>query len=184
MGNRRAVTDTQVKYKDINFDPTIVTNPSGAPDLVTWKGSGNFIVVAFDGGGSTEQVQGVRELQHDYKEGTDLSLHVHWAPSTTGVGNVKWQIEYEIIRRDEASPVVSGTLSIVDSADGIAWQETIASVGNIDGTNLKIGDQIALRLFRNPSDIEDTYSNDAVIAFTYGIHYQVDDFGSQKIATK
>lgn len=181
----RLRTPDKLRYKDINFDPTIVTNPSSAPDIITWKGSSNFVVVAFDGGALTEQVQGVRELQHDYCEGTDLYPHIHWAPSTTGAGNVKWQCEYEVTRGGQVAPIVSGTLNVVTSANGTAWEPKIDSIGEkIDGTNLKIGDQIVLRLFRDPTDAQDTYGDDAVIAFTYGIHYAVDDRGSVTKTTK
>ena len=177
---RRAIVSSELRYKDINFDPTIITNPSGAPDVITWRGSGNYVAVAFDGGSSVEQVQGIKELQHDYKEGSDLKIHIHWAPSTVGAGNVRWQCEYEVIRTGQVAAITSGTVNVVTSADGTAWEQKAVNIGTITGTDLKIGDQIALRLFRDPNDGSDTYADDAVIAFTYGIHYQVDDLGSQQ----
>ena len=46
----------------------------------------------------------------------------------------------------------------------------------IDGTGITIGDQVAFRLYRDPT--QDTYQDDAVV-LTFGLHYQKNSLGSR-----
>jgi hypothetical protein len=46
---------------------------------------------------------------------------------------------------------------------------------------IKIGDQIAFRFFRDPT--QDDYAGDAVVT-TIGFHIQVDALGSRNISSK
>ena len=53
----------------------------------------------------------------------------------------------------------------------------------VSGANIKIGDQVAFRLYRNPTDAQDTYPDDACV-ITFGIHSQIDTLGSRNITPK
>jgi hypothetical protein len=129
-----------------------------------------------------EQVCGCREIQHDYKEGTNLTPHLHWYPTTNDAGNVVWQLEYVVVR---GGTVVgsSTTISVTQAAGGVAWTQKRADFTEIDGSSFKIGDQIHFRLFRDYTHLSDTYGEDAAAA-TFGFHYQVDSLGSRQITTK
>lgn len=72
-------------------------------------------------GGTTEQLFGTEEIPHSYKEGTDLNFHVHWMPTTTGLGNVKRQLTYVWMNYSGIGGTPT-TISIIQAASGIAWQ--------------------------------------------------------------
>lgn len=170
-------------YRDENFSGFEAGATANEPDAIKWKGTSTIYTRGFDGSSTSEQLFAGAELQHDYQEGSDLIFHIHWCPTTAGSGSVKWNIDYTI-ERDNVGTMQSGTLSVVDSTDGVAWIARRINIGTILGTDLKIGDQIAIRLYRNPSDSEDTYTADAGLSFTFGYHYCVDSLGSRLISSK
>lgn len=142
----------------------------------------NILTYAFDGGGSIEEAHGSFELQHDYKEGTDLWPHLHYYTTSIATGNVKWFLDYWISIPD--TTIVSGTTSVVTPTNGIAWHQFLVDFDDlIDGTNLLIASQIHFRIYRDSGDVEDTYV-DQVAVGTVGIHYKVDTVGSRQITTK
>ena len=169
-------------YKDENFSSFSAGSAASAPDNIAWRG-GSIYTKAFNGVSTNEQLFAGRELQHDYYEGTDLVFHIHWAPTTNDSGNVQWFIDY-VIEREGSGPITSGTLSVVDAADGTAWEPTRINIGTVTGTNLLIGDQVGIRLYRVPGGTSDTYEHDAALAFTFGYHYRVNSLGSRTIGAK
>lgn len=167
-------------WKDMNISTLGLSVGANIPDLINLDTT-TIKVRAFDGGALTEELDGVMELQHDYKEGTDIIPHLHWYPTNANAGNVKWQLEY-YLRQDNTVKLI-GTTSIVSAASGIAWDETRASFPVISGATLTIGTQIHFRLFRVPTDAADTYASDAAVA-TFGVHYECDTVGSRQTTTK
>ena len=168
-------------WKDENFDvasyrATGVT----PPDVITIPGT-SINTVSFDGGTTIEDVHVCKELNHDYKADTPIAFHVHWYPTTTASGNVKWQLQYYITSQ-RLTTVVSGLSSITQASDGVAWKMQTANFPDIDlGSISSIGCQIHFRFFRNPT--EDTYPHEAAVA-TVGYHYQTDSRGSSQRSSK
>lgn len=169
-------------WKDENAGGVSLTKAnSNQPDLITINGT-NILTYAFDGVNSLEELHWNVEIQHDYKEGTDLWPHMHFYPTTTGAGNVKFFLEYYI--KESGNTPVQGTTSFVLAAGGVAWEELRINFDDvIDGTNLSIADQAHFRVYRDPNDVEDTYGDDVAIA-TLGYHYEIDTVGSRGIVTK
>ena len=166
-------------WKDINLGGVQLIKGATAPDNVSVNGT-SILAYAFDGATLTEEAHGAFELQHDYKEGTDLYPHIHWYPSNTGTGNVKWQLEYWIVGGTVSS---TATLTGIGAATGTAWQKVDTEFTTIVGSSFSIGLQIHFRLFRDPTDAADTYASDAVLG-TVGVHYQCDTFGSSGVTDK
>lgn len=181
LQNLRIETNKIIRYvkgqswNDINIGSIGLGTGASAPDNVAIS-STSILVKAFDGNVTTEQLYGAVELLHGYKEGTDISPHIHWLPTTNGTGNVRWQLEYVISDHDNPALVSSTTITVDSSATGIAWKETVSEFPDISGTNLKIGNQFAFRLFRVPTAPDD-YPSDAAV-LTVGIHYQQNTLGS------
>lgn len=169
-------------WKDENFSGFSAGAVANAPDNIAWDG-GTIETKGFDGVATLEQLYANKELQHDYLEGSDLVFHIHWAPTTAGAGNVKWNIDYTI-ERDVTGTIAAGSLSVVDAASGTAWQPERVNIGTVNGANVLIADQIGIRLYRDPTDVQDTYGADAALAFTFGYHYELDTVGSRQITTK
>lgn len=167
--------------KDENFSATQLL-PSGGgnqPDLVSLD-STNILIAAFPHNKVTYGSDH-RELQHDYREGTDLRPHIHWMPVDATSGVVRWGLDYYI--RSGVTVLASGTVYVNDTAPGTAWEEQRIEFPAISGSSLTIGDQISFRLFRDATDVADTYGAYAAVT-TYGYHYEVDTLGSRTTFAK
>lgn len=168
-------------WKDINVGGVTLTQAvANRPTLTTITGT-NILTYAFNGVSLLNELHGAFEIQHDYKVGSDIVPHVHFYPTTTGAGNVKWNMEYWI--KDDNIAPITGTISSTTAVNGIAWEEIRTNLATVVGTNIKIGSQFHFRLWRDPNDVADTYGADAAIG-TVGIHYECDTLGSRQITTK
>jgi hypothetical protein len=121
-------------------------------------------------------------MQHDYKEWTDISFHLHRCPTTTTAGDVKRQLEYtrQNVNGTYAAPTI---ITVTTPAGWTAWVNKIVAFPTITGTGMLINSQIAFRIFRDPTDVADTYPDDAGLV-QIGIHYECDTTWSRTIATK
>lgn len=169
-------------WRDENFNGFATRPTASAPDDIAWRG-GSILAKGFNGAATMEQLMAGAELQHDYYQGSDLIVHVHWAPVNANAGNVQWNADYTV-ERDEVGLIINGTLNVVDAASGTAWQSTRVDIGTIPGDDLLYGDQVGIRLYRDPTLPADTYGSDAALSFTFGYHYQVDGLGSREIGVK
>lgn len=131
-----------------------------------------------------KELQGTFELQHDYKEGTDLVVHVHWFPSTTDTGNVDFEYEY-VVHKGNTALGNSTKSNIQTAAPGTAKYAKRTNFVTITGTGFKVGDQIIVRFGRDArvTNTNDTFVGDVYIQ-TLGIHYECDTVGSRQITTK
>lgn len=133
------------------------------------------------------------EMLHDWKEGTDLQIHIHWATgglNDATVRGVKWEIEYTVCNPLESgvAPTVfpaTTTQSLEFSIPAAQPDRThrISTIYTIPGGTLKIGAQLLMRLKRiasvaNPAPA----ANPFVISF--GVHFQADTVGSRTVSTK
>ena len=167
----------RVLWNDINMPASALRLGASAPDAIGILGSGGIEALGFDGNATTESVNGAAEILHGYLEGSDIEFHVHWMPTTANAGNVKWQLEYSWVSKDGvfANPT---TLSIVQAAGGTVWSHNRADFVFISGVGKTINSAVVFRLFRDPTDGDDTYSNDASL-IQVGINYQIDVYGSR-----
>ena len=166
-------------WDDIIIPPSGLARNNLAPDRVVFVGS--IEAPAFSGT-STEQLSGSFEIPHDYNEGTDLRPHIHWSPSNTNAGDVKWQLEYTLACVGDAFPA-STTVVAIDTSNQINRSHNVVEFGIIDGTNVQIGCMIQFRLFRDGGDAEDTYGSDAFL-LSIGVHYEQNSDGSRDVFTK
>jgi hypothetical protein len=178
------VSTNSIAWNDINFEGISLGAAASAPDLVNILGSG-IMARGFDGNVTLEQLYSGGEMLHDYKEGTDILLHVHWMPTTTESGDVEWNIEYSWQNMEDSDNLVPApsTISAIQATTGVAWFSHVKGFDAIDGTGKRIGSHVMLRLYRNPASTNDTYPDDAVL-MSVGIHYQVDTLGSREVFTK
>lgn len=168
------------RWDDIIIPGVALSGGASAPDLTTFQGT--IQLWTFDGGSTTEEVFGVFEIPHDYKEGSLLRPHIHFAPINGNGGNVKWQMSYTIASKDAVFPSTT-TITSTSAVGTSALAHKASEFDTIVGTNVKIGDIIAFRLFRDPTDVADTYGSD-VFLLSVGIHYQIDSTGSVNVFTK
>ena len=125
---------------------------------------------------------GAIEFPHDYKEGSDITFHVHWQGITapTGTDNVKWQLTYSVAQME--ATLDAATTIVIEEAYDTQYEFKLSNFPAITGTNFNMGDQILFTIERIVA-AGDAYAGDALIA-TVGFHYECDTVGSRQIITK
>lgn len=169
-------------YDDISISGmSFAPGGAAAPDIIDFV-TPNLKVYGFNGGGTVERLYITSESKHEYEEGSELEFHVHWTPTTTGAGNVKWQAYVSWMSVDgifSAPTLLTG----VSPARGQAWQNTYITLGTIPGAGMTINSQLVIQIFRDPGDAQDTYASDAAF-IAFGIHYKKDTVGSRTRTAK
>ena len=175
---------TATVFRDINLAGAIFQQPAAdLPDIDEFVDEGGadtgVPTYAFAVG---EKVAGSFEMQHDYKEGSDITFHIHWqgiaAPS--GIDYVRWQLSYTIAKAGETLDAVTTVSG--EGAIGTQYVFVTTDIATISDATIDIGDQFLFVLERIAS-VGATYSGDALTA-TLGIHYECDTHGSRLIGTK
>lgn len=175
------------RYDDMRMAATAINPPGlvGDPDFDTTLPGWLFDAT------TEEMLMLTVQLPHGYKEGTDLSPHVHWQKTTSAAGNVAWQLEYKWAPIGEVSDANWTTLVGATVAAGTPDTNTtnmhmITPLGTISGTGRQISDMLIMKLSRIPGDSPDldTYAADARL-LEFDIHYQTDFAGgSTSLYTK
>jgi len=185
-GTEKTVRLVETVWDDINAGGLSLQGPPGQqPDIeqiLDEAGAGTGIYTyAIDIG---EEVHGVFELQHWYKEGTDVKPHVHFSIQAAVGGatdNVEWELTYTVTRPGETVDA-SVTIAIEDTVD-TQYEEYIFIFPDIDGSGYGIGDQFQFKLERVAATSGDDYGGDLFLK-TFGLHCEKDTMGSRQVATK
>lgn len=154
---------------------------TGASAPTTTNFRDGLYLPAFAGtGATTEQAFFTMHILHDIKPGTDLTFHIHWTHNVASpTGNVKWQIEYSIANGylNESYPA-STTLSTTQTA-GAQYGHHITTDDDmtISSTELEPDAVIIGRVFRDPTDVADTFANPAFL-IQVDAHYTLDRLGT------
>jgi len=129
-------------------------------------------------------------IQHDYKPGSDLFLHVHWSQNTVDTGgtagapgNAKWYFDATYAKgHNQAAFPAPITTSVVGTASGTQYQHMLTEVqlsaatptaSQLDSDLIEPDGVILLRLYRDPTDVADTLNQAPFLHFC-DIHYQTD----------
>lgn len=172
-------------FKDINIGAGTLSGPPGLqPGIANFVDeNGADTGIATKGLAVGEGLSGFLEMQHDYKEGSNITFHLHWqgiAAPAGGTDNVQFQLTYTVAQTDETLDAV--TTITVETAINVQYDTKLTSFGVITGTNFKIEDQFLFTLQRIAASA-DEYAGEALL-MTVGIHYEVDTVGSRQILVK
>jgi len=128
----------------------------------------------------TDIVYGAFEIPHDYKENTDLEVHIHWSPSSTDTGDCVFSFKYSIAGMNGTFGS-EATKTFTQAGSGTVNKHQYVS-GNtvIAGSGITIGTIIAFALSRPTGD---AFTGEAWV-HSIGIHYQCDTLGSRQISAK
>ena len=160
---------------------------AAAPDSVAYTIGGiPYTMLSFDGGNTEERIANSFEIPHDAaldelnSEELTIEWHVHFMPSTTSSGTVKWFLDYCYIP-PSLGPVTQQSVSI--SQEVLTNQQYYHFIKGVNipkpSSNYQIGGVILFNLRRTPTDTEDTYANDAILVKT-ALHVPVNDSGSRE----
>jgi len=171
-----------VVWEDLQVPGMVVGTGASAPDFINFAGTTTLKVYGFDGGNTLEQVYFIAQTSHSRKVGSNIRAHVHWTPTTAGTGDVKWNLEYTW-QNQSATFGASTTISVTAPAGGTAWYHTYSAFPEIVGTGKEMSSILVCRLYRDPSDVADTYAADAAF-LSVDFHYILDTVGSRQELVK
>jgi hypothetical protein len=163
-------------WKNVDANIYNIASGSSAPDPSNLEVIPGMRVFGFKDGSAMNEIFATIELPHDLIPGTAIRPHIHWCPADSAAGDVKWQLCYTFA--DDGLPFHDAvTLTAVQAANGLNTYSSKEFAPIIPGTNLGGGVLVAMKLFRDATDPEDTYSGIAKL-LSLGIHYQSKDVGS------
>lgn len=178
---------TASNFTDLVVNPGTARN-SGA-SVPKWADFVTDIPTFLFEDGKTQAIAFQVQLTHDYKQGSAIYPHIHWAPMTAaGSQRVKWVLVYQWVNFngnfEVTSSSQSGYLVVGDggspSVSLVSKQHTITELGTgIPGTDKTISSILMCRLYRDGTDGTDTYTNDAAL-LSIDFHYEIDTFGSRE----
>lgn len=123
----------------------------------------------------TDEVWVNFHLPHDYVPGTPVYIHMHWAPTNTNTGTVRWACEYTLAKGySQAAFPATTTVFLEQAGSGTALTHQIieTSLGDaIPAANLEPDVLILMHVYRDGSHVNDTY-NAAAFGFECDLHYQ------------
>lgn len=182
MGSSKNYIPYEYKWQDIRVSILATnaggSNPPGLTKLIASGSSQGVFCFAFDRN-IEEEVYTTIQIPHSIRK-TYLSPHIHWAPSDTTLGTVTWGIEWIYYNYNSSGSASSEIYRTSQYTSGTARKHHIATFNNIDITNVKDSSIFIIRIFRDATNIDDTYSSDA-FAFDFDCHFQTKEIGSNEL---
>ncbi len=154
-----------------------VSNAVGGGSAPTEAVVGNFAVLQFTNT-SVKTAYVIFHIPIDWAVGTDMLLHVHWAPVTGAAGDVVWDIDYKAVA-SEANEVISGAgtnLTVTDSTQSLQDELLESADMTISGAALASEDTLGICISRDTTDGADTYGAAASLVLLE-IKYIADKLG-------
>jgi len=116
------------------------------------------------------------QLPHSYKEGTDLYVHVHYTYGSDNRDHTAvWALYYSYANINDVFS--QPDFRQVTTTHGDSAQHLVASFDKISGAGLKISSMFVCELFRDSTDVEDTYKDDLYL-LEVDVHFEQDSMGS------
>lgn len=150
-------------------------------------GSRGVYTFTFEDQNSTSNEQEVFfsvQMPHNWKEGTTIYPHVHWAPQAATAGNVVWGLEYTWVNYDATTPIAFPNTTLItattaDVASGDVDKHLITGFSSItpSASQNKISSILMCRFYRKSADANDDYNGNAAV-LSFDLHYEIDAVGS------
>ncbi len=116
-------------------------------------------------------------IKHDYAPGTLVYPHIHWKPTTTHNGVVRWGVEYSATKGHGQQGLTSSTTIYLEHAGrGRAWMHQIIECSDaqaIVADNIEPDTLVQVRVFRDGGHVNDTYTGVALGTYC-DLHYLSD----------
>jgi len=181
---------TAAVWNDINRSFSSARVPAAnAPSWTSFVGNLNEYTFGINDLSELEPI----EMLHDYQEGTDIEIHLHWVNNgLDGTDRyVKWEVEYTIANMGD--PLNTGVGDVFPAPTVVSVEKLIPAntpdrthlyvdLTDITGTSVTMGAAIKMRIRRITAD--GTAPSGNPFALMVGIHYEVDTVGSRTEYTK
>ncbi len=157
------------RWKDLLCEITTRTTGAGTPAYNTFNGGPQrayqFVL--------NDEVYTEVHIPHDWKIGTPIYLHVHWAGSNTNTGTVTWDLAWQYARgygRQAFS--ASQTVQVTQAHCGIAFGHNIAEMSEAQAILPDQCETDGIVLVATKLSAKAYTGN--VFAFFIDVHYQSD----------
>lgn len=181
-------------WDDLRILPTAFDFAGGAdPTLVAFRPTGAGATTMLYEFAKDDVAYFTVQLPHNYKQGTDIHVHVHWTPGTRGseetTATVGWKVVYSWANIGSTFPVmVSANLSSACTSTDDAHIMSPSVV--IDGHTVpkNISSQLVCHITRTDTGTDDTWasttSGQLPLLLEVDFHYQIDSIGSNTVSAK
>lgn len=175
-------------WNDIRIGSSSARLGATAPTLSAFLAAGDIKQITFDAA-QHDEVHFEVQMPHDWKEGSNIYPHVHWAPATADAGNVVWQLDYTWASINGTFGASATLTSAATAAGGTAWVHKMSNLldgtgkNYIVGTGKTISSMLVCRLHRDAGQGDDTLAA-AVSLLEFDIHYEIDTIGSRTETAK
>jgi hypothetical protein len=173
-------------FNDLYLDISPKTTGASKPTLTAFSGNINKLTFALN---DITEVN-TTEITHDWKEGSPIELHMHWASNGVDGTNryVKWEIDYTWANILSAGGQTAFPTYTRVSAETIIPANTpdkthfYTSLGSFTPTGGKIGSALLMSLKRIAASGSAPSSNPW--GLMVGVHYEIDTIGSRSVTGK
>jgi hypothetical protein len=174
------VLDTPV-WDDLVVNMSNVKAPTANPP--TWTAYKSSEVPAFNKD-ATNILYFSAQLQHTYKEGSDIEFHIHLSYPDNTSGNSTWVFTYSWANMGATFPLATSTGNVIIASPVTTDYHQLAQMATtISGTGKLISSVLLCSISRLGADLSDNYNNNIYLV-SGDIHYQVDTMGSRQQLTK
>lgn len=158
-------------------------NGASAPGLSNFTDS-DIQVLSF-AKAADNLVHGSFQLNHNYKEGTDIKLHLHVFFPTAAAGETEtnvWRVCYSWANIGDVFPAAT-VVNVTNTGAITQYEHRMINVGTLTGSGKTISSVVALSVQRTGTDGHDIY-DDYIGFLGADAHYQVDALGSTTDSNK
>lgn len=169
-----------VAWDDLRVAANVTKPGSSSP---TWTNTQGGLYSWGFSHAATNSVHFNVQMPHAYKEGSNITPHVHWQQLDTDTGHgVVWGLEYTWTNNaaTEGSPT---TIYVTGTTNSTQYYNHKNYFSAIVGTGKTISSMLVCRLFRLHTDPADDYPAVAIL-WEFDLHYQLDSVGSQNATSK
>jgi hypothetical protein len=146
--------------------------------------TGNTYVLCFDNLGSAQEqdVTFLIQVPHNYKFGSQVEAHIHYAPASNTDCNAVWDLEYTSADIWGVFPATNITQVVTIMGNNNINKHLLTSFGNVGVFN-NVSGILAGRLTRRSANALDTCTVQVKL-LEIDFHYEIDSIGSRSIVTK
>ena len=139
---------------------------------------GNYIVDQFSQNPPVESIHMTWHIPSDWAVGTDILIHLHWAPVNGNAGDVVWDVDFTAVASN-SDEVISGAgtaLTVTDSTQSLQDELLETADMTMTGAGISQEDTLGLKISRDTGDGNDTYGSSASLVLIE-IKYLTDKLG-------
>lgn len=175
-------------FVDLNVPVFSTSNSSSNPPTPARlqrnaAGTSQGVFTYFFSASSEQELYFTVQLPHQWKEGSNILPHVHWAAtSDVNANKVRWGLEYTWINvggNFETTTTEYGEDPIVTNGTVSAYEHAITPIGSgINATGKTISSYLVCRIFRDATAGTDNFSGSAGL-LGIDFHLELDALGSR-----